>query len=95
MVNNTKNNEKQFYDVDGVFIFAGRNPESSFIGDLVERDEKGYINIDYESMKTSCEGIFSAGDVREGSLRQITTAVSDGAISAYSAYKYINGELKW
>lgn len=72
---------------DGVFIFAGIEPNSSFAKDMVKQNEGGFIIVD-EDMKTSCEGIFACGDSRQKILRQIVTACGDAAIAAVSAQHY-------
>ncbi|MBQ4650275.1 MAG: thioredoxin-disulfide reductase [Firmicutes bacterium] len=73
----------------GIFVFVGFRPNSElFEGKLAM--EKGYIITD-EDMKTSVPGVFAAGDVRKKSLRQVVTSVSDGAIAAVQAEKYIYG----
>lgn len=77
--------------VDGVFIYIGSIPHSDIVKGIVKLDKKGFI-ITNEEMKTSVKGIFAAGDVRVKQLRQVITAVSDGAIAAESARKYIEGE---
>lgn len=74
--------------VDGVFIYIGYNPNSYIVKELVKLDERGYILTD-ANMQTSCPGLFAAGDVRQKSLRQVVTAVADGAIAAVSAEKYL------
>ncbi|RKO67182.1 thioredoxin-disulfide reductase [Desulfofundulus salinus] len=74
--------------VDGVFIYIGYSPNSSIVKELVKLDEWGYILTD-ANMQTSCPGLFAAGDVRQKSLRQVVTAVADGAIAAVSAEKYL------
>ncbi|MDQ0287530.1 thioredoxin reductase (NADPH) [Desulfofundulus luciae] len=74
--------------VDGVFIYIGYSPNSSIVKELVKLDERGYILTD-ANMQTSCPGLFAAGDVRQKSLRQVVTAVADGAIAAVSAEKYL------
>lgn len=71
----------------GVFIFVGYIPESSLIEGKIETD-RNYIVSD-ETMKTSVEGVFVAGDVRVKELRQVVTAVNDGAIAAINARKYV------
>lgn len=81
-------NEESDLKVDGVFVFIGWTADTEVFKDIVEMDESGFIKTD-EHMKTSEEGIFSAGDNRQKELRQIVTAVADGAISAKSAEKYI------
>lgn len=76
--------------VDGVFIYVGHDPSVELVKGLVELDEKGYIITDDE-MRTSTPGLFAAGDVRKKLLRQVVTAVADGAIAAVSAEKYLEG----
>lgn len=89
-IRNVKDNKKGKLPVDGVFVYVGHRPSSSVVRDLVDTDEKGYIITD-ENMRTSCPGIFAAGDVRKKLLRQVVTAVADGAIAAVAAEKYLDG----
>lgn len=90
---NVKTNEVTDFRTDGVFMFVGTKPISDFAKGVVEMDEKGYIKTD-EEMRTSVEGIFSAGDVRIKSLRQVVTAAADGAIAAVNAEKYIENNFE-
>lgn len=85
---NTKTDNIANIDTDGAFIAIGSNPNSELLKGIVELDVNGYIIAD-ETGKTSVPGIFAAGDVRTKSLRQVVTAVSDGANAAISAEKYI------
>lgn len=73
---------------DGVFVSIGRRPATDFLNNAVELDKDGYIAAD-ESTKTNVDGVFAAGDIRTKSLRQIVTAVSDGAVSVHFAEKYL------
>lgn len=73
---------------DGIFIYIGSKPNTEPVRGPVKLDENGFILTD-EKMKTSAAGIFAAGDVRAKSLRQIVTAVSDGAVAANSAREFI------
>ena len=73
---------------DGIFIFAGMSPNSFFVKDVLDLDNFGFIKTD-ECMRTSVEGIFAAGDIRQKPLRQIVTAANDGAIATVYAEKYI------
>ncbi len=79
--------------VDAVFVAAGMTPATDLVKGLVKLDENGYIVAD-ETGKTSAYGFFAAGDVRKKTLRQIVTAVSDGANAATSAVSYIRGRRK-
>ena len=72
----------------GLFVFVGLNPNSGLFEGIMPL-ERGYIRTDDE-MRTSIPGVFAAGDIRVKSLRQVVTAVSDGAIAAVSAEKYID-----
>lgn len=73
---------------DGVFVSIGRNPATDFLTGAVKLDKNGYIIAD-ESTKTNIDGVFAAGDVRTKALRQIVTAVADGAVAVHHAEEYI------
>ena len=73
-------------DVSGVFIAIGMEPQSEFLNGVVELDKAGYIKAG-EDCRTSAPGIYAAGDVRTKDLRQIITAVSDGAYAISSLEK--------
>ncbi|KUK80042.1 MULTISPECIES: thioredoxin-disulfide reductase [Petrotoga] len=91
VIKNLKNGEVYEELFDGVFVFVGLVPETSFLNkDLFEFDEYGFLITD-ENMETKVKGIYAVGDVRKKELRQIVTAVSDGAIAASHAIReYIN-----
>ncbi len=71
----------------GVFVFAGYAPATGLIKDLAELNEQGYVITD-RSMKTSVDGLYAAGDVCVKALRQVVTAVGDGALAATELEKY-------
>lgn len=75
-------------DCDGVFISIGRAPATDIFKDQLELDAAGYIKAD-ESTKTSIPGVFAVGDIRTKALRQIVTAVADGAIASHYAEEYL------
>ena len=77
--------------VDGVFVAVGMVPESHLLKDLVPIDENGYVVSD-ETGETTSSGLFVAGDVRTKKLRQVVTAVSDGANAAISAVEYLKSK---
>ncbi|MBI5409892.1 MAG: thioredoxin-disulfide reductase [Nitrospirae bacterium] len=83
-----KTGEKSSINVQGVFIYIGYNPNTEFLKGLVPLNGSNYIITD-ENMHTSVPGIFAAGDVRSKPLKQIATAVGDGATAAMAAEKYI------
>lgn len=76
--------------VDGVFVYVGHSPSTELVGGMADLDQNGYIITDDE-MRTSTAGLFAAGDVRKKLLRQVVTAVADGAIAAVAAEKYLEG----
>lgn len=85
---NVKTGEVSQAEFGGIFIYVGLDPVSEFAADLGITDEAGWILSDHQ-MKTSVAGIYAVGDVRQKDLRQITTAVGDGAIASQEAYKYL------
>jgi thioredoxin reductase len=89
-VENLKTKEQKEIKCDGVFVYIGMQPKTQLFEGVVSLNEYGFIIVD-EDMKTSVSGVFAAGDVREKKVRQIATAVSDGAISGIMAERYING----
>jgi thioredoxin reductase (NADPH) len=88
-VKNLKNGEVREISADGVFVSIGRRPSSELFSGQIEVDGGGYIVAD-ESTKTDVEGVFAAGDVRTKTLRQVVTAVADGATAAHYAEEYLS-----
>ena len=74
---------------DGVFISIGRKPATEFLKDAVILDENGYVVAD-ESTRTNVDGVYAVGDVRAKVLRQVVTAVSDGAVAVHYAEEYLS-----
>jgi len=77
--------------VSGVFIYVGLRPNTKIFMGSLKLNENGFIIAD-ENLRTSESGVFAAGDVREKTLRQVATAVGDGAVAAFSAKEYIEGK---
>jgi len=87
-VKQLKSNLLKNINVNGVFIYIGYKPNSELLINMVELDDKGYIIAD-SNCSTSQSGIYAAGDIRKSDLKQVVTSVSDGAVAAISALKYL------
>jgi thioredoxin reductase (NADPH) len=78
--------------VEGVFIYVGLNPNTEYVYGQLELNKWGYIITD-QKMQTSLPGVFAAGDIRETEMRQVATAIGDGAVAANSAQQFIEKYL--
>ena len=83
--------EVKTINVSCVFVAIGRGADTDIIDTLINRDDRGYILTD-EKMNTNIPGVYAIGDIRTTPLRQIVTAVADGAISAVTAYNYLKNK---
>ena len=88
-VQNLLTGSEELLELDGVFISIGRSPASTLVEGQLVLDGAGYIVAD-ESTKTSLPGVYAVGDVRTKALRQIVTAVADGAMAVHSAEEYLS-----
>lgn len=77
---------------DGLFISVGRKPATELVQGQLELDRSGYIIAD-ETTKTSLPGVYAVGDVRTKPLRQVVTAVADGAMAVHMAEEFLSGEM--
>ncbi len=84
----TETGEQVTLPVDGVFVFIGLNPNSSFLGGAVEVDEIGLIKSD-KNLMTNIPGVFVAGDIRSGATMQVASAVGEGATAALKMREYL------
>ncbi len=84
----TVSGEKRSLDVAGLFVAIGVTPKAHFLADVLRLDPEGYVLTDAEC-RTSMTGVFAAGDVRKKILKQIATAVGDGAVAAIMAEKFL------
>lgn len=87
-IKNLIDNTEKEVKVDGVFISIGRVAKTDLIEGQLDIDEEGYIKAD-ETTKTGVDGVFAVGDVRTKPVRQIVTAVADGATAAHFAQEYL------
>jgi thioredoxin reductase (NADPH) len=79
-----KTDEISTLPVEGVFVFIGYDPRNDLLADLpLDFDDLGFVKTD-ENMQTAIPGVFAAGDIRSKMLRQVSTAVGDGAIAAFA-----------
>lgn len=85
---NTESGTESILEIDGLFTAIGLVPDNDAAKDLITLDERGYVVSD-ENTLTNVSGIFAAGDCRTKSVRQIATAISDGASAALAACRYI------
>ena len=76
-------------DVDGIFVAIGKKPATEKYAELVKLDENGYI-VASEDCRTSCDGVYVAGDCRTKDIRQLVTAAADGAVAADAAVNYLS-----
>ena len=87
LLKNVKNASESELSVDGIFPYIGITPNVDFVHGQLEQDKSGFIITD-STMKTSIDGVFAIGDVRNTPLRQVITAAADGAVGAVYAVKY-------
>jgi len=85
---NVKNGEDSHLPVQGVFIFVGYSPNNELFRGLLELDDWGFV-VTNNDMETSIPGVFAAGDIRSKILRQVATAVGEGATALFAAERYL------
>ena len=87
-IQNTKTNEQESLQVNGLFVAVGTRPETDWLKDALSLDAVGYVET-HNTVETTVPGVFVAGDVRQTPLRQVVTAVSDGAQAAEAAANFL------
>ena len=87
-IKNMKTDEITDFPCDGVFFFVGMIPETKWLPDELYKDGRGWLHVN-EQMETNVSGVYAVGDVRDKYLRQVSTAISDGAVAATAAERYI------
>jgi len=90
-----KTGAEEDYPCDGVFIFIGMVPNTSFLSDSVELTDTGFIKCDSACLRTNIPGVFAAGDCRVGAAMQLATAASDGVVSAMMLKQYFRDTNWW
>lgn len=89
VVKNTATGAVSSIDLDGVFVAIGQNMNSDFVREIVAIDDSNHIIVD-EKLETVIPGLFACGDVIAKTLRQVSTAVGDGAVAGQMAYEYVS-----
>ena len=89
VIKNVQSGEIKEIECDAVFVSIGRKPATEFLGGSVELDSNGYI-VAGETTQTNVDGVYAIGDVRTKALRQVVTAVSDGAVAVHFAEEYLS-----
>lgn len=87
-IRDLKTDEQSVLSADGIFIYVGTEPNDKFLKGELKVDKKGYI-LTGNLLRTNINGVFAAGDIRDTSLRQVATAVGDGALAAVEVEKYL------
>jgi thioredoxin reductase (NADPH) len=90
-VRGARTNREEVVPCDGVFVFIGMKPLTGFLKGVVDLDEHGFIRTHACTLQTSAPGIWAAGDVRSGGLKQAATAAGDGVVAALMAKEYLKG----
>jgi len=85
---NVKTNEEKDFKTDGVFVFIGHIPATKFLKGFVELDKEGYV-VAGDKLKTSVPGVFAAGEVRAGAVKQLVAACGEGCEAALEAQAYL------
>ncbi|EJW91751.1 thioredoxin-disulfide reductase, partial [gut metagenome] len=89
VLESTKDGSRQIIPIDGLFVAIGRKPNTKLVANQLQLDEHGYIIAD-ETTCTNIPGVFAVGDVRHKPLRQVVTAVADGAVATKFAEEYLS-----
>ncbi len=88
ILKNLKTNAETPFQTNGLFVFVGHDPNSKLVRGLVDMNEHGYV-LTTEFLKTSVEGIFAAGEIRQGAVKQLVTACGEGCEAALAAQAYL------
>ncbi len=95
MLKNVKSGGQEDYPCDGVFVFVGMVPNTSFLNGFVELTDKGFIKCDCAYLRTSVPGVFVAGDCRVAAAMQLATAAGDGVVAAMMLKQYLRDPNWW
>lgn len=88
-IKNVKTGNESFVQANGLFVFIGHDPESSFLKGFVKMDESGYVIVN-DKFETSQPGVFACGEIRQGATKQLVACSGEGCIAALAAEKYLD-----
>lgn len=88
VLKNVKSNEEKSFKTDGIFVFIGHDPATQFLKGFVDLDERGYVKTN-GCLQTSVPGVFAAGEIRSGAVKQLVSAAGEGCEAALSAQAYL------
>ncbi len=88
LLKNLKTGVETDFRTDGLFVFVGHDPNSKLVRGLIDMNEQGYV-LTQESLQTSIPGIFAAGEIRQGAVKQLVTACGEGCEAALAAQAYL------
>lgn len=91
-IKNAQTKTETLINATGIFVSIGRGPDTAFLGGLVKTNKLGFIKVN-DKMQTNLPGVFAAGDITDGKLKQVVTAAADGAVAATNARIYLR-EIK-
>jgi thioredoxin reductase (NADPH) len=92
---NVQTNIEEYLDCDGVFIFVGTVPNTSFLKGFVDLTEAGFVKCNTGFLRTKVQGVFVSGDCRLGAAMQLATAVGDGVHAAMFTKQYLRDPQHW
>ncbi|MBI4394865.1 MAG: thioredoxin-disulfide reductase [Candidatus Omnitrophica bacterium] len=87
-IKNLKTGQESDFKTDGIFVFIGHDPATKYLQGFVDLDEKGYVKTN-EKLETSVPGVFAAGEVRAGAVKQLVSACGEGCEAALNAQAYV------
>ncbi|MFC7062912.1 thioredoxin-disulfide reductase [Halobacillus seohaensis] len=91
-VKDSDTEEEELLETDGIFVAIGHNPNTEFLKNKLDMDEKGYLLVEPGTTNTNIPGVFACGDVQDQKYRQAVTAAGTGCMAAMDAERFIEGE---